>query len=565
MNSIFDGIKNEIRDVLRLACELCKDDGISSFCADTEISLEVPRERGFGDFSTNIAMQLGKKAGVAPRKIAENIILKMNIDGTGIDKVAVAGPGFINFTLKKDWMQAALRLIREKGSNYGQLEVGKGVSVNVEFVSANPTGPLHMGNARGAALGDSIAGILEKAGYAVTREFYINDAGNQIGKLDLSLEARYLQSLLGEDAVVFPEDAYHGDDIIEHVKQYIAEHGDKLLHLTSEERRKALVEYALPINLSRIRSGLERYGISYDVWFSERSLYESGEVAETIKWLRDNGYTLDKDDALWLVGDKIGLEKDEVLVRANGVPTYLAADIAYHRNKFHKRKFDWAIDLWGADHHGHVARMQASLTPFGIAKGSLDVVLFQLVRLLRDGEVVRMSKRTGKAISLEDLLDEVGSDAARFFFNLKAAGSHLDFDLNLAVRQSNENPVFYVQYAHARISNILRRLREEDGITLKPVENVDLSLLSALEEEALMRILSQYPEEIAIAAKSLEPARIARYVMEVAAMFHSFYNACRVKGEQAELLQARLTLVECTRTVIKNALDLIKINAPERM
>ena len=565
MNSIFDKLREEIRNVTGRACRACIDNGSLPLEEIPEINLEVPRERGFGDFSTNVAMQAAKPARLAPRKIAELLIAAMVLEGTDIEKVEVAGPGFINFTLNPVWLAEAVRLIREKGDAYGQLDIGKGKRVNVEFVSANPTGPLHMGNARGGALGDCIAGVLSKAGYEVTREFYINDAGNQIEKLGLSLEARYLQVLQGADSVEFPEDAYHGEDILDHAKAFIEEHGDTLLTVSSDDRRRILAEYALPINLQRIREGLARYGISYDVWFSEKSLYESGEVAETLTWLQENGFTVEKEGAIWLSGEKTGLEKDEVLIRANGLPTYMAADIAYHRNKLHKRGFDWAIDLWGADHHGHVARMHGAMAPFGVQKEQLTVVLFQLVRLYRNGEIARMSKRTGKAISLGDLLDEVGKDAARFFFNLKAAGSHLDFDLDLAVKQSNENPVFYVQYAHARISNILRRLREEDAIELLPIEQVDLSVLTAPEETSLMRKLAEYPEEVGIAAASLEPSRLTRYVMDVAAEFHSFYAACRVKGEEATILQARLTLVECTRVVIRNVLDLIRIDAPERM
>lgn len=565
MNNIFDEIRADIRSVTKKACDACLAAGNFTVEPIPEISLEMPREKGFGDFSTNLAMQMAKGAKMPPRRVAEHLIAAMVLSGTGIEKVEMAGPGFINFTLTPTWMQEAMRLILAKGNDYGQLDIGRGKRVNVEFVSANPTGPLHMGNARGGALGDCIAGVLTKAGYEVTREFYINNAGNQIEKLGLSLEARYLQQLQGEDSFAFPEDAYHGEDITEHAKDYIAAYGDALLGVPSEDRRRTLAEYALPINLQRIREGLARYGIEFDVWFSEKSLYEGGEVAETLAWLQENGFTTEKDGAVWLSGEKTGLEKDEVLIRANGLPTYMAADIAYHRNKLQIRKFDWAIDLWGADHHGHVARMHAGMAPFGIGKDQLEIVLFQLVRLYRNGEIARMSKRTGKAISLGDLLDEVGRDAARFFFNLKTAGSHLDFDLDLAVKQSNENPVFYVQYAHARISNIIRRLREEEGITLLPVAEVDLSLLSAPEEFALMRKLAEYPEEVGIAAKGLEPSRLTRYVMDVAAEFHSFYNACRVKGEAMELLQARLTLVECTRVVIRNVLDLIKIDAPERM
>lgn len=565
MNNIFDKIRTDIRSVTKNACNTCLAAGKFLVESIPEISLEMPREKGFGDFSTNLAMQMAKGAKMSPRRVAEHLIAAMDLTGTDIDKVEMAGPGFINFTLTPLWMQQAMRLILEKGSDYGQLDIGQGKRVNVEFVSANPTGPLHMGNARGGALGDCIAGVLEKAGYEVTKEFYINNAGNQIEKLGLSLEARYLQQLQGEDSLEFPEDAYHGDDISDHAKAYIAVNGTDLLSVPSAERRRILAEYALPINLLRIREGLMRYGIEFDVWFSEKSLYENGDVAETLSWLQENGFTMEKDGAIWLSGEKTGLEKDEVLIRANGVPTYMAADIAYHRNKLQKRKFDWAIDLWGADHHGHVARMHAGMAPFGIRKDQLEIILFQLVRLYRNGEIAKMSKRTGKAISLDDLLDEVGRDAARFFFNLKTAGSHLDFDLDLAVKQSNENPVFYVQYAHARISNIIRRLREEEGITLLPVDKVDLTLLRAPEEIELMRKLAEYPEEVGIAAKGLEPSRLTRYVMDVAAEFHSFYNACRVKGEVPELLQARLTLVECTRIVIRNVLDLIKIDAPERM
>ena len=443
--------------------------------------------------------------------------------------------------------------------------MGRNVRGNVEFVSANPTGPLHMGNARGGALGDCIASILKKAGYDVTREFYINDTGNQIEKFGISLEARYLQQLLGEDKVPYPEDGYHGEDIIDHAKAYISEYGDALLKENPEKRREKLVQYALPINIERIRKMLSSYGIEYDVWFSEKSLHESGEVEETIRFLKEHGYTVEKDGAIWLSGEKLGLEKDEVLIRNNGVPTYLAADIAYHRNKFITRGFDWCIDLWGADHHGHVARMKAAMSPFGVSEDRLEVVLFQLVRLYRNGEIARMSKRTGKTISLEDLLEEVGRDAARFFFNLKTSGSHLDFDLDLAVSQSSENPVYYVQYAHARICSLIRKLREEEGVVLKGTDRINPELLTRDEELALIRKLSEYPEEVRMAAKTLEPSRLTRYVMDVAAHFHSFYNACRVKGEEEPLMMARLMLVDSTRVVINNVLDLISIHAPEKM
>jgi len=564
MNNIFDKIREQIFKVVKAAFVACEKKGNLPNIQIEDIFIEVPRERGFGDFSTNIAMQVSKQAKMPPRKIAELLASEFDFSGTYIERTEVAGPGFLNFYLKKDWLYDSLRIIQEKKDKYGEVDLGKGIKVNVEYVSANPTGPLHMGNARGGALGDCLASVLKKAGYDVTKEFYINDAGNQIEKFGISLEARYLQIVLGEDKVEFPEDGYHGEDIIEHAKSYYEEYGDTLLNKAPEERRKILVDYALPKNIKKIRETLENYGITYDVWFSEKSLHDSGAVKKAIDFLTEKGYTLEKDGAIWLNGEKLGLEKDEVLVRNNGVATYMAADIAYHYNKFITRGFDWAIDLWGADHHGHVARMKAAMEPFGISKDRLEVVLFQLVRLYRNGELARMSKRTGKAISLEDLLEEVGRDAARFFFNLKTAGSHLDFDLDLAVKQSNDNPVFYVQYAHARICSLLRKLKEE-GIEPKPVDSVDLTLLKEEEEIELIRKLSEYPEEIVLSAKSLEPSRLTRYVMDVAAHFHSFYNACRVMCEDEDLMNARIILVDCTRIVIKNILELIKIDAPEKM
>jgi arginyl-tRNA synthetase len=564
MNNIFDKIREQIFNVVQNAFKACEQKGTLPSVQIGEMSVEVPRERNFGDFSTNVAMQVSKQTKLPPRKTAELLSNEFDFTGTYIERTEIAGPGFINFYLKKDWLYDCVRIIQEKRERYGEVDLGKGIKVNVEFVSANPTGPLHMGNARGGALGDCLASVLKKAGYDVTREFYINDAGNQIEKFGMSLEARYLQLVMGEDKVEFPEDGYHGEDITEHAKAYYSQYGDSLRDKPSEERRRILVDYALPINIQRIREILSAYGIEYDVWFSEKTLHENGDVKRVVEYLTEKGYTIEKDGAIWLNGEKLGLEKDEVLIRNTGVPTYMAADIAYHYNKLITRGFDWAIDLWGADHHGHVARMKAAMTPFGLKKEQLEVVLFQLVRLFRNGELARMSKRTGKAIALEDLLEEVGRDAARFFFNLKSAGSHLDFDLDLAVKQSNDNPVFYVQYAHARICSMLRKLAEE-GIKGRPVEEVDLTLLKEKEEIELMRKLSEYPEEIALSAKTLEPSRLTRYVMDVAASFHSFYNACRVKGEEEELMMARLILVDCTRIVIKNILELIKIDAPEKM
>lgn len=496
--------------------------------------------------------------------MAEIIIKNMDLSNTYIDRVEAAGPGFINFFLTNAWLYDVLKVIQKEKENYGNLDIGRGQKVMVEFVSANPTGPLHMGNARGGALGDCIASVLEKAGYDVTREFYINDAGNQIEKFGISLEARYIQLLKGEDAVEFPEDGYHGEDIIDHMKAYIEENGDNLLYVDSEERRKTLVEYALPKNIERIRKSLENYGVVFDVWFSEQSLYDNGEVRETLDILKEKGYTFEKDGAVWFKASALGAEKDEVIVRNNGIPTYFAADIAYHRNKFLKRKFDRVINLLGADHHGHAARMKCALKAFDIDPDKLDIVIFQLVRLYRNGEIARMSKRTGRAISLDDLLEEVGRDAARFFFNTKASGSHLDFDLDLAVKKSNENPVYYVQYAYARSCSMLRLL-ESEGFKVPDVDSVDLTVLKAPEEIELMKKLSEYPEEIRISAQTLEPSRLTRYVLDVASNFHSFYNACRVKGEEENLMYARMILVDSTRLVIKNVLDVLSITAPEKM
>ncbi|AGC69488.1 arginine--tRNA ligase ArgS [Thermoclostridium stercorarium subsp. stercorarium DSM 8532] len=563
MYSIYEEITEQLETAVKNAISRAISEGELPEAEIPKIMFERPREEAFGDLSTNLAMQMAKQMKMAPRNLAQVIVKHIKTEGTYIDKVEVAGPGFINFYFNNEWLYRTLRLIDEKREHYGEINIGNGEKVMVEFVSANPTGPLHMGNARGGALGDCIASVLEKAGYNVTREYYINDAGNQIEKFGISLEARYLQQFMGEDSVPFPEDGYHGEDIIDHVKDYIKEHGDNLLDKSPEERRKALVEYALPRNLKRIRDGLTRYRINYDVWFSESSLYE-GEIEETMNILRERGYVVEKDGAVWLSAEKTGLEKDEVLIRQNGYPTYMASDIAYHRNKFVKRGFDRVINLWGADHHGHVARMKAAMEALGISKDRLQIVLFQLVHLYKDGEIVRMSKRTGRAITLDDLLDEVGVDAARFFFNMKTSGSHLDFDMDLAVEQSNNNPVFYVQYAHARICSILRKLNEEN-IEMLPADRINLALLTQPEELALIKKLAEYPEEIRMAAQTLEPSRLTHYVIDVASHFHRFYNACRVKGEREDLMQARLFLIHCTRIVIKNVLDLLKIEAPEKM
>lgn len=530
---------------------------------EERIRLEVPKDKEHGDFACNIAMMLAKPLRSNPRAIAEEIVSCIEPD-SDIDKIEVAGAGFINFYLNSSWLYEVLNQVEVHGDDYGRIDIGKGKRVMVEFVSANPTGPMHMGNARGGALGDCLAAVLEHAGYEVTREFYINDAGNQIEKFGNSLNARYIQQLKGEDAIEFPEDGYHGDDITQHAKDFIALHGDKYLECDETERKSALVDYALEKNITALKEDLEKYRIFYDVWFRESTLHESGAVQNTIDLLTENGYTYKEDGALWLNCEKMGLEKNEVLVRQNGIPTYFAADIAYHTNKLKTRGYDWAINVWGADHHGHVARMKKALDAVGIDGSRLDVVLMQLVRLTRDGEVVRMSKRTGKAITLSDLLEEISVDAARFFFNMRSAGSHLDFDLGLAAEQSNNNPVFYVQYAHARICSILRLMAEE-GVSVRPFSEIDASLLKAEEELELLKKLGDLPGEIESAAKSLEPARLTRYVMDLAAVFHTFYTACRVKVEDRALMEARLKLIDCTRIVLKNVLAMLKITAPERM
>ena len=529
-----------------------------------DITIEIPREKHHGDFATNVAMQITKQAKKPPRVIAQILVESMVMADTFVEKVEIAGPGFINFYFKKEWLYAVIPAIEKEKEAYGKVNIGQNEKVMVEFVSANPTGPMHMGNARGGALGDCLASVLSWAGYDVTREFYVNDAGNQIEKFGKSLEARYIQVLKGEEAITFPEDGYHGEDIKQRAQEFIQINGDKYLSVDTEQRKKALVAYALEKNVTSLEKDLKRYGITYDIWFRESELYKNNEVAETISYLKAQGYTYEKEDAVWFKASQFGAEKDEVLVRNNGIPTYFAADIAYHRNKLVKRNFDKVIDIWGADHHGHVARMKGAMQAIGCDPDKLEVIIMQLVRLLRNGEVARMSKRTGKAVTLSDLLEETSIDAARFFFNMRQAASHLDFDLDLAVSQSDENPVYYVQYAHARICSIIRVLAEE-GINLPACDDIDLTLLKKEEEIALFKQMAQFPEEIKYAAITMEPSKITRYVMDIAALFHSFYNACRVKCEDEKLMFARLKLVDSVRIVIQNALSILSVSAPEKM
>ena len=564
MSKLVQQATTELRNTIRSAMEKACANGELPQADIPEFSIEVPADRAHGDWATNAAMVSARAFHAAPRKIAEAITNNLSLDGTYFDRFEIAGPGFINFFLSKQFYVDVLKDIEAPGTEYGPRAYRPGKKIMVEFVSANPTGPMHMGNARGGALGDCLAAVLDAAGYSVWREFYVNDAGNQIEKFGNSLEARYLQIYKGEDAVEFPEDGYHGDDIKERAAQFAEEFGDRYVDAAPEDRRKALVEFALPRNIAKMKADLAKYGIQYDEWFLESKLHNDGELEETIQILKDKGLTYDKEGALWYRATTFGAEKDEVLVRQNGNPTYFAADIAYHRNKFAKRGFDRCIDVWGADHHGHVARMKAAMDAVGLDGSKLDIVLIQLVRLVRNGEVVRMSKRTGKAIQLADLLDEVPVDAARFLFNMREATSQMDFDLDLAVQQDAQNPVYYVQYAHARICSILKALKAE-GIEPRACTDEELALLNTQEEIDLIRHLSAYTDEIVAAAKDYDPARITRYVITLANLFHKFYNTCRVKDEEDHLRAARICLCEAAATVIRNVLSLLKISAPESM
>jgi len=562
--TFYENITGLVKNVTDTALNLAKEKGELSFESIPDYLIEEPRDKSFGDFSVNAAMMMAKQAKCAPRAVAEILVSNMNTEGTYIKAVSVAGPGFINFQLDPVYVTEILRTIEQEQDGFGKTDFGGGKKVNVEFVSANPTGPMHMGNARGGALGDCLANIMQMAGFGVTKEFYVNDAGNQIEKLAVSLAARYKQVLLGEDAVEFPEDGYHGDDVKEHAKHFADTYGDKFLHVPEEELKSALIDATLYKNIDAMKEGLSAYGIHYDTWFHESELHNKNDVLKTVEELTKRGYTYEKEGAIWFKATDFGLEKDDVLVRANGFVTYFAADIAYHKNKFIDRGFDTAIDIWGADHHGHVARLKAAMQALGIEPDRLEIVLMQLVRLVRDGEAVRMSKRTGKAITLGDLLEEIGVDAARFFFNMRQANSHFEFDLELAVSQSSDNPVFYVQYAHARICGIIKLL-EQKGIGVKTCDGLELSRLTHPKEIDLMKELSKFPEEIKQAAILRDPSKITKYSMDLATAFHGFYSACKVDSEDAQLTQARLKLVSATGQVIKNALTVLGISAPEHM
>lgn len=555
----------ELKEMLSGAvAKAIKGGALPSVDEHSKFTVEVPADNKNGDFSTNIAMVNAKKFKMAPQQIAKVICDNLSLEGTLFERVEIAGPGFINFFLAKEFYAAIIGDILALGENYGRSDFGQGKKVMVEFVSANPTGPMHMGNARGGALGDCLAAVLDTAGYDVAREFYINDAGNQIEKFGLSLETRYLQLLEGEEKHPLPEDSYHGEDIKDLASEFILLNGDSYLNVDPAIRQKALIDFALPKNINKMKADLAKYNITFDRWFHESDLHNNGEIRETIELLQARGMTYELDGAVWYKATEFGAEKDEVLVRKNGNPTYFAADIAYHRNKFVKRGFELCIDIWGADHHGHVARMKGSMDAIGLDGSKLDVVLMQLVKLVKDGQIVRMSKRTGKAIQLADLLDEVSVDAARFIFNMREANSQMDFDLDLAVKEDAQNPVYYVQYAHARICSILKALKKEN---IKPREcsAEELSLLSSGEEKDLIRHLAMYTSEIIEAAKGYDPARITRYVITLATLFHKFYNACRVKCDDESLMFARISLCLCVKTVISNILAMFKISVPESM
>ena len=527
-----------------------------------DFGIEVPSNREHGDYAVNAAMVWSKIFRKAPRMIAQELMDGCNFEGTYIKSYEIAGPGFINLFLKDSYYADIISDVIAMGDNYGKSNYGEGKRVLVEFVSANPTGPMHIGNARGGALGDCLAAVLSAAGYYTEREFYINDAGNQINKFGLSLDLRYLQ--LYKEGIEMPEDSYHGEDIIAHAKAFAEINGDSFVDKSEQERRAALVEFALPKNIKGLEEDLGKYRITYDTWFKESSLHNNGETARIIELLKESGYTYEEEGALWFKATEFGCDKDFVLVRANGVPTYVVPDIAYHYNKLVTRGFDKAIDILGADHHGYVPRLKGALTALGVDASKLDVVLMQMVRLVRDGEVIKASKRSGKAITLVTLLDEVPIDAARFFFNLREPNSHFDFDLDLAVNESNSNPVYYVQYAHARICSIIRNL-EAEGISRIEAGAEELSKLTAPEERELIIHIAALTDEIIASARAYDPAKITHYVEDLATKFHKFYSACRVKGEDISLMQARLNLCFATAVVIKNVLNLMKIGAPEKM
>ncbi|MBQ2959614.1 MAG: arginine--tRNA ligase [Oscillospiraceae bacterium] len=582
MANMIQNAKDSINEILNAACLKAVEKGLLPESADlSRGSVEIPKDTTNGDYAANHAMTGAKAMRMPPRKIAEILAENAELEGTWFASIEVAGPGFINFRLDQKWYSDVLACVREEGEDYGRVNVGEGKKCMVEFVSANPTGPMHMGNARGGVLGDALANVMDRAGYDVWREFYVNDAGNQIEKFATSIDARYRQALLGEDAVEFPEDGYHGDDIKELAKLFIDKNGDEYLNVSVEKRHEAMAKFGLDRNIPKMQSDLRRYGVEYDQWFFESELHSSGSVEAAVQALTERGYTYEKDGAVWLKTaqilsenmlkagkkqadiDKLEL-KDDVLRRANGFYTYFAADIAYHSNKLKDRGFDLAINIWGADHHGHVARLKGALDALGLnGEERLQVVLMQLVKLMSNGQEVRMSKRTGKSITLTNLLDDIPVDSARYFFNSRPESPVL-FDLELAQRQDNENPVYYVQYAHARICTLIAALAAE-GHTISDAAAVNTGLLNTEAERELIKQLALLPEEIRLAARDYDPSRVNKYVTELAARFHKFYTVCRIKDVESELMEARLMLSDCVRRVIAVSLGIIGVSAPEKM
>ena len=582
MANLIQAAKDQVAALTQQAYEKAAQAGQLPGGLEVKGSVEIPKDVSHGDYASSFAMAGAKAMHMAPRAIAQIICDNLELEGSFFQKAEIAGPGFLNFTLGPKWYGQIMADVEAEGERYGQSDVGHGEKVMVEFVSANPTGPMHMGNARGGVLGDTLANVLSLAGYDTWKEFYVNDAGNQIHKFAVSIDARYHQLILGEDNFPFPEDGYHGDDIKELAQAFRDKEGEGWLDKPEADRQEAMAQFGLSVNIPKMKSDLLRYKIEYDQWFLESDLHNSGYVAETVGMLTEKGWTYEKDGALWLNTtellkqkymaegktreqvDKLDL-KDDVLRRANGFYTYFAADIAYHRNKLEKRGFQKAINIWGADHHGHVARLQAALDGLGLdGSHRLVVVLMQLVNLLQDGQPVRMSKRSGKAIALHDLLDEISVDAARYFFNSRSSTSPLDFDLDLAVREDSDNPVYYVQYAHARICSMVRKMAEE-GVAVPAAAAVDATLLAEPEEKALLKALSELPEEIRLAARDYDPSRINRYLVELAGSFHRFYNTCRCMVDNAALRDARLKLADTTRAVIADGLKLLGVSAPEKM
>lgn len=562
MSKMVKEVENKLNEAIALAVEKATQSGDLPEAEMPKFIIEKPADKKNGDFSSNIAMAGARAYHQAPRMIAEAIVKNFSLDGGYIDRCEIAGPGFINFYLSDKYYSDVLKDIVASGDNYGRSDYGEGKKMLVEFVSANPTGPMHIGNARGGAIGDCLVSVLDAAGYDVQREFYINDAGNQIEKFATSLEVRYLQEC-GKD-VELPEDAYHGEDITVHARNFYSEVGDKYAECDSQERRDALVAYALPKNIAGLEADLGKYRIKYDKWFRESTLHNDGSVQKIIEALKEKGVTYEQDGALWFKASEYGNDKDIVLIRANGIPTYIVPDIAYHYNKLVTRGYDKAIDVLGADHHGYIPRMKAALTALGLDADRLDIVIMQMVRLVRNGETIKLSKRSGKAITLNTLLEEVPIDAARFFFNLREPNSHFDFDLELAAKQSSENPVYYVQYAHARICSIIKKAADE-GIGVTTPSEEALNRLNSSEERDLISHLASLTDEIIGAAKSYDPARITHYVIELATLFHKFYNAHRVVSDDKELTEARLFLCTAVKNTIKNILVMLKVDVPESM